>query len=360
LWAACGVAAAAGSAPAPAWLGDMISARAFMADTAKVYNLKRKQSVQVKAINTVAAIEAVARGSLDVVGSARPAAERVALEQNLEFTPVAWDALAVLTHPSNPVKNLSLTQLRDIFAGRIKNWSQLGGPAKAINVYAVAGPLDGAEFSLRRVLFGNGAIGVAAGRWYINTQQLEDAIAIDPVAIGVSTLSNVHGNKGVRPFAIEGVTPSNATLASGEYLLPIPLYIVSRRESPGQTSSVPLARRVLEFIRDEPAISEIMRRKQLVPIADAVRLSQTQASRDAFIIQHLGARALAMTSVKPPPPPPTKPKLTNPLRARDVETLQARAPIAAAVKPSTKINSIAPPPGEASFKTRCRPQPVCG
>ena len=41
---------------------------------------------------------------------------------------VAYDGIAVVVHPSNPVKNLSKDQLRDIYTGEIKNWKALGGP----------------------------------------------------------------------------------------------------------------------------------------------------------------------------------------------------------------------------------------
>ncbi len=41
---------------------------------------------------------------------------------------VAIDALVPVVHPSNPVKNLTVAQLADIYMGKVKNWSELGGP----------------------------------------------------------------------------------------------------------------------------------------------------------------------------------------------------------------------------------------
>ena len=121
----------------------------------------------------LAALEAVASGAVQLVSSARPADARTKAEQNLEFVPVAWDSMVLVTHRANPVSNLSLKQLRDVYYGRIKDWSLLGGPAKPINLYAVAAPLDGVEYSLRKVLFGNGALNVAANR--CGTPALPDA-----------------------------------------------------------------------------------------------------------------------------------------------------------------------------------------
>jgi phosphate transport system substrate-binding protein len=42
-------------------------------------------------------------------------------------TAIAVDALVPVAHAENPVKNLSAAQLRDIYAGRITNWKELGG-----------------------------------------------------------------------------------------------------------------------------------------------------------------------------------------------------------------------------------------
>jgi phosphate transport system substrate-binding protein len=361
----CGAVAHAAT-PAPisadnAWHGDLVTARAFMADTATVYAAKQKTKLVVKAINTVAAIEAVSQGRLQVIGSARGPEARAPGEQNLEFTPVAWDALAVLSHPSNAVKALTLAQLRDVFAGRVTNWKQLGGADRVINVYAVAGPLDGVEYSLRRALFGNGAASVAAKRWYINTQQLEDAIAIDPVAIGVSAWSNVHANRGVRAFAIEGVAPSRENVVAGKYALPMPLYLVSRHEAPGQTSSLPLARRIIDFMRTDSVVQTQMRKKQLVTLTEAVSLAAGEDAREAFLVAHLGPRTrLAGPPVKPPPPAPAKNKLTNKLREDDALLTSVALPLPRADAPkSSQRNVLGDPTQTTGSGSDCRPRPMC-
>ena len=49
---------------------------------------------------------------------------------------VAYDALAVVVHPSNPVKQLTRQQLEDIFRGKITNWKQVGGDDRKIVVYS--------------------------------------------------------------------------------------------------------------------------------------------------------------------------------------------------------------------------------
>src|SRR5689334_16228926 len=148
--------AAASAQPMLVIRGDHSTARAFGADAAKLYELKRGQPTRVEAYNTVSAIEAVAKGEVEAAVSARGADLENPLEVDLKFTPVAWDALALVVYPSNPVRSIGAEQLHDVLTGKIKDWAQLGGKPGAINLYAVAGPFDGVEFALRRLVLGNG------------------------------------------------------------------------------------------------------------------------------------------------------------------------------------------------------------
>src|SRR5512146_2933682 len=88
--------------PPATWTGDLAAARAFMGDTARTYELRHRTKVGVRTVGTMSALEAVARGQADLVGSSRPADPDTPIEANLQFTTVAWDALALVVHPRNP------------------------------------------------------------------------------------------------------------------------------------------------------------------------------------------------------------------------------------------------------------------
>lgn len=65
--------------------------------------------------------------------------ERVRMQQAgrpVEELTVAFDALAVIVHPSNPVSRLTQEQLEGIFRGKITNWKQVGGEDRKIVVYS--------------------------------------------------------------------------------------------------------------------------------------------------------------------------------------------------------------------------------
>ncbi|HRG16648.1 MAG TPA: substrate-binding domain-containing protein [Pseudomonadota bacterium] len=261
---------------------DSISLRAFGTESVRLFQASEQRRVRLSALSTVSAIEAVARGEAEIALTARGPHALKADETSLDFHAVAWEALALVTHPGNPTPSLSLRQIRDIYLGKITRWDQVGGPPRPINLYAVAGPLDGAEYGLRRALFGAGHRPVAATRWYLNTEQLEAAIAIDPNALGVSALSNVYANRKLRMIRVEGVAAQLDAIRSGEYLLTTPLYFVHR----GDLIPSEVAMRYVRFL-EAPATEAWLKKRQLLPIREARLLNQTFAVRERRLLELL-------------------------------------------------------------------------
>lgn len=78
-------------------------------------------------------IAALISGTCDIAESSRAVEEKETKQaeaEGIRFNQeiVALDGIAVVVHPSNPVKNLTMDQLREVFMGNIKNWRMLGGP----------------------------------------------------------------------------------------------------------------------------------------------------------------------------------------------------------------------------------------
>lgn len=278
------------AAPARAQLSidaraDIESIRALGSDTAASFLLQDKVTLKFSELSTISAIEAVADGKAAMALAARGAHPGNAKEEALVFVPIAWEAIVAITHPGNPVSNITLRQLRDIYAGRIKTWDQIGGRAEPIHLNAVAGPLDGIEYGMRKALFGRGQIPVAAERWYLNTLQLEAAIAIDPNGLAVSGLSNVLNNPKIKRLTLEGVPATRSNVKQGEYLLVTPIYVV-HRAGEGPTSPVG---RYLSFLRTDRPSRLAMQRKKLLPIREADMLNEIFTSREQKVLAMLEA-----------------------------------------------------------------------
>jgi phosphate transport system substrate-binding protein len=337
------------------WLADLASARGFVIEAARLYEARTNAKVTVRGASTIGALEAVAQGRHDLVATARAANPAEASEFDLRFTPVAWDSLAVIVNPKNPVQSLTLEQLRDLLAGTHTSWSGLGGGPGVVNLYAVAGPNDGVEWSLRRLMFGRGWVNIASKRWYLNTQQLEDAIALDPNGIGVTLLSNVSGNARVRPLAIDGVAPSLATMRDGSYPLVTELYLV------GRPSGATLARtqQAKDFIRNDAAMQQAMRAKQMLPYRDGLDLSAKRRSRELAIADRLG---FTFASGGPAgvyqPPAPGKATRVNTLRAPQAAPTDRGSAVAVEPSPKESTNPLAGPAARDGALP-CRPAEIC-
>jgi phosphate transport system substrate-binding protein len=267
---------------------DIESIRALGTDTATSFKAQERVTVRFGELSTISAIEAVADGIVPMALSARGMHPGNAKEESLVFVPIAWEAIVAITHPGNPVSNITLRQLRDIYAGRIKTWDQIGGRAQPIHLVAVAGPMDGIEYGLRKALFGRGHIPVAAERWYLNTLQLEAAIAIDPNGLAVSGLSNVLNNARIKRLTLEGVPATRSNVKQGEYLLVTPIHVVHRA---GEGPTGPVGR-YLSFLRGDRPSRLAMQRKKLLPVREAHMLNENFANREQ--------RVLAMLETPPP------------------------------------------------------------
>ena len=280
-------------APAAAgiiWRGDHCTARAFR-DLVKQYEAGKQGKITMQPFSTVSGLDAVNAGTANFAGSARPAMLDRAEEKSINFYPVAWDALVPITSTKNPVSNISLKQLHDLYLGRLTNWKDLGGAPAEINLYGVAGPLDGIEYSTRLLLFHDGDQAVSVPRLYVNTEKLEEAVAIDPHSIGMSTLSGVTANPGVKMLTVEGLGASSTSVADGTYPLYTALYLAARDDDKNHEA-------VEKFIHytDTDSAKAILRKHDLVPYAEAPGLLDKQTDRVAWVDAHVHPLAATATA----------------------------------------------------------------
>ncbi len=265
--------------------GDQVSTAGLVDAVASAFAATGDGRLEVQPFNTIDGIDRALDGSVDIAASARPAYPKRAQEAGLEFTPVAWDALVLIANDSNPVRNLTLKQLHEIYYGKIRNWSSVGGRDEPIGLDGVASPLDGVQFSFRRLMFGNGDNPVAVPRLFINIDSLQQEVALDRKALALSTLAHARRQKGIKIIPIEGVRPSLATLENATYPLPLKIYLAHKSDSPKAGT----IQKFLAFLGGSRAGS-ILRSHDLLPYAQATVLNaRTEVDR----INTLGARMVA-------------------------------------------------------------------
>lgn len=273
------------SGPALIVRGDQVSTEGLVDAVANAFADTGDGHLEVTPFNTVDGIDQTLSGSVDLAASARPGYFKRSQEAGLTFTPVAWDALVLITNSANPVNNITLKQLHDIYYGKITNWSQVGGPDEKIDLDGIASPLDGVQFSFRRLMFGNGDNPVAVPRLFINIDSLQQEVSLDTKALALSTLVHARRQEGIKVIPIEGVTPSLATLENATYPLPLTIYLAYKADSP----KLATIQKFLTFLGGDKAAG-ILRSHDLLPYAQAVVLN---AKSEKDRINLLGAQMVA-------------------------------------------------------------------
>ncbi|MDO8683086.1 MAG: PstS family phosphate ABC transporter substrate-binding protein [Armatimonadota bacterium] len=156
--------------------------------------------------------------------------------------PVALDALTVVVNPANPVKQLTIDQLSNIFTGKITNWSQVGGRNQKIVALSRERNSGTHVYFLEHVVRRGNAKGPEEFAPSIlmlpSSQTIAEEVTGNPAAIGYFGLGWLDRSK-QKPLAIAQakgkpyVEPSVETATSGEYPISRKLYLYTIGEPKG-------------------------------------------------------------------------------------------------------------------------------
>ena len=150
----------------------------------------------------------------------------------LDQKAIGRDALVFIVNEDNPVQSLTRQQLRDIYAGKITNWKDVGGKDQAIVAFQ-RGEDSGSQTLFKKLLIqGRELMTPPSELAPAAMGELVDSIADynnSANAIGFSVyyyIDQMYSKPGLRLLAVDGVTPSNDTLADGSYPLCNDFYAV--------------------------------------------------------------------------------------------------------------------------------------
>ena len=153
---------------------------------------------------------------------------------NLAERLIGWDGIALITHPKNPVNDLSIDQVAKIFTGQYNTWSELGGPESLIILYVAETPRSGTgeffkEFCLKGVPYSKGANTRRYSRYVVKAvAEMEEAIGYCSLAEALQAeKKNLIKIMGIRATPEEeAVVASRKTVEDRRYPLIRPLYLV--------------------------------------------------------------------------------------------------------------------------------------
>ena len=167
-------------------------------------------------------IQAVQEGRCDIGLSSR-ALKDAEKEAGLTETVLAYDGIAMIVNPANPVEDLSLEQIADIYTGKITNWSEVGGnDSQIVLIGREAG--SGTRGGFEEIA---GVVDACQYRQELSsTGDVITTVAQNPDAIGYASLAAVKDT--VKALKVAGVTPTEATVKDGTYTIQRPFVLATK------------------------------------------------------------------------------------------------------------------------------------
>ena len=167
-------------------------------------------------------IKAVLEGRCDIGLSSRALKDEEKAEGLVE-TVLAYDGIAMVVNPANPVSDLTVEQIAAIYTGEITNWKEVGGNDAEIVLIgreAGSGTRDGFE----------SITGTAEACKYrqerTSTGDVIATVASNPDAIGYASLAALKDT--VKALSVSGVTPTEETVKDGSYVIQRPFVLVTK------------------------------------------------------------------------------------------------------------------------------------
>ena len=211
-------------------------------------------TVTYNATGSGAGIQAVQEGRCDI-GLASRNLKDEEKANGLEGTILAYDGIAIIVNPNNPVSDLNVETIAKIYTGEIKNWKEIGGNDADIVLIgreAGSGTRDGFESitdtkdkcKYRQELTSTGDV--------ITT------VASNPGAIGYASLASVKDT--VKAITVDGVVASEETIKDGSYVVQRPFVLVTKKDVKLSES----AQKFFDYITSEAA-HEVIIKAGVVP-----------------------------------------------------------------------------------------------
>jgi phosphate transport system substrate-binding protein len=229
------------------------SVEPFAGLLAEEYMSRHPEShIYVQGGGSTAGIEAVITCAAKIGMSSR---NLIGEEKKLYTVTIAKDAIAIIVNSKNPIQDLSLNQIREVFAGNIKSWDKLGGASHPI-ILVTREEGSGTREAFQKFMMGKEDISLEALVQDSNGA-VRQVVASNPNAIGYISLGLV--NKQIKALKISGVEPNLTDIENGKYTLVRPFLFVFNEEPVGEAKSF------LEFVLS-PLAQKMLFKEGLVPV----------------------------------------------------------------------------------------------
>jgi len=204
----------------------------------KIMGKNPKLRISIAAGGSGVGVQKVGEGLVHIGNTGRALTPKEIDTYGLKSFAFAVDGVAAVVNPQNPVSGLTSDQVKDIFAGKITNWKDVGGTDAPIHLFTRDEASGTREVFWKRALR-KGPIATSANVVASNGA-MKVALSQDPLALGYLSIGHVDAT--VRPIALDGTEPTQENATNGTYKVTRKLYMNTK----GEPS--PLSKAFIEYI----------------------------------------------------------------------------------------------------------------
>lgn len=220
------------------------------------YNHSSDHDIDLQSIGSSAGITMLNNGAVDLAISSRQLSDTE--KETLSSKLIAYDAIAVVVHPDNPIKTLSAEDIWKIYHGDISNWKEIGGEDKKIAV-VTRELASGSRFSFERNL---GLIkeinsftvsDISKNAIVVNgTSMVKSIVARNPHAIGYVSAGSIGDLAQLHVVKVNDVLPTPQAIIDNKYPLSRPFLFVFKSDSLSKQSD-----EFMSYINSDSATQQI-------------------------------------------------------------------------------------------------------
>jgi len=200
----------------------------FIADYAKV---RSNVKITVSATGSGDGIKGAAAGTYELGMSSRELTP-AEIGTGLEPLIIAIDGIAVILNKANPISNLTMDQIKDIYTGKVTNWEQLGASAngKKGGIAVISRePGSGTRGAFEELLKFQDQL-VKGAVEFDGTGAIKAEVSRNADAIGYISLGSLDNT--IKALNVGGVVPSTANVVKGDYKIARPFILVTKKGTP--------------------------------------------------------------------------------------------------------------------------------
>jgi phosphate transport system substrate-binding protein len=183
-------------------------------------------------------IAALISGSADIASTSRPMkAKEVTQAKSKGVNPVAYfvanDGIAIIVNNSNPIKGITIKQLKSIYTGKLTNWNQLGG--KNLPIVVISRDVASGTFEVFNEKALQSAKVIDSAQMLASNNAIASAVGDAPGAIGYVGLGYI--TEKVHALNIDNVSPSEESVKDKSYKLSRKLYMYTNGKAKGNAAN---------------------------------------------------------------------------------------------------------------------------